>query len=165
MASWWERVQGVLGIGGRRSPKEEAAGARRTRPARQRDMVEALIDGLLHHEIPDVRAGAARNLGELGLRAGPRGIEALTRALRDPDAGVRSSAALSLGEFGLDASNYIDELIELLGDPDDDVRSSAGIALEDIGAPARPALEQALDHESALVRAEAKATLERLEEH
>ncbi|MFS8543864.1 MAG: HEAT repeat domain-containing protein [Limnochordales bacterium] len=109
-----------------------------------------------------VRAAAARKLGELGPQHAGLAVPALTGALSDPDEAVRSSAALSLGAFGAGAAPAVPALIEALGDPDDDVRSSAGIALEDIGPPARGALEGALGHANALIRAEAAILLRQL---
>ncbi len=164
LARWWERVRDALGIGRRRGGGDAAGGvgggeARRLHE--QGDMIQLFIDGLLSHPNPDVRAGAARKLGELGVRGGRRAVEALCRALQDQDPGVRSSAALSLADLGPAAGGCVAALIEALGDADDDVRSSAGIALTDIGAAARPALQQALNHDNALVRSEASLLLRR----
>lgn len=174
MRRWWQRLREALGAGtgpsrpdraregapGAFSPPElspppgpPAAGA----PPGPRTLVEALA-----HPDPNVRAAAARKLGELGPQHAGLAVPALTGALSDPDEAVRSSAALSLGAFGAGAAPAVPALIEALGDPDDDVRSSAGIALEDIGPPARGALEGALGHANALIRAEAAILLRQL---
>lgn len=118
----------------------------------------------LRHPNPDVRAGAARQLGTLhelpdGRNNASAVVAALIGGLHDEDAGVRSSAALSLGEWGTEATGAIPALIGLLAEEDDDVRSSAGIALEDIGEAARVPLQEALSHPDERVKAEAKAIL------
>lgn len=168
VAGWWRRLREALRGGRRgssptRSTRGGSPGASKgvCRRAGEGDVVQAFIDGLLRHDSPDVRAGAARKLGEFGPRAGKRAIEALARALNDDDPGVRSSAALSLADFGEEVIGCVDALIEALGDADDDVRSSAGVALQDIGTAAVPALERALAHDNPLVRFEAQMLLKR----
>lgn len=176
VTGWWQRLRDVLGSGRRdrdsrsASPKlgrDASAVARSEQPSlasfprrsARGDGVQALIGGLLNHGDPNVRAGAARKLGDMAPHAAELAVEALTQALRDDDAGVRSSAALSLADFSADAVHAVDALIEALGDDDDDVRSSAGIALQEIGGDALPALERALTHDNPLVRFEAKMVL------
>ena len=191
LSGLWDRMKKALGLGGppgggaaadagaargtavgpsrgvaKSSPRGRTEGALPARPedsppGRPGDMVQAFIDGLLHHHNPDVRAGAARKLGEIGPRAGRRAVDALARALADDDPGVRSSAALSLADFGAEAGGCADALVELLGDEDDDVRSSAGVALHDIGPAGREALERALQHANPLIRVEAQMLLQR----
>lgn len=173
MGGFWQRLRAALGrdkdapqqAGSRNRPAGEPAlpggGRGRSGAAADRE-VQKLVQGLRHAD-PNVRAAAARKLGELGARAGPAAVPALVEALADEDDGVRSSAALSLGVFGVQAAAAVPALVKALGDPDDDVRSSAGIALEDIGPPARAALTEALSHPNSLVRTEAAIILRQLE--
>lgn len=56
-------------------------------------------------------------------------IEKALRELKDKDASVRSSAALSLGAVGLGVKEYANDIAELLKDKDTDVRSFAVRAL------------------------------------
>lgn len=120
-----------------------------------------LLSGLEHAD-PDVRVGAAHELSGYGddPEHSELVIEALIGALTDPDASVRSSAALSLGECGPAAEGAVAALIEALAEDDDDVRSSAGIALEDIGDACRAPLQEALSHPDARVRSEAAIILD-----
>src|SRR5690606_15692864 len=136
MGGFWQRLRAALGrdkdapqqAGSRNRPAGEPAlpggGRGRSGAAADRE-VQKLVQGLRHAD-PNVRAAAARKLGELGARAGPSAVPALVEALADEDDGVRSSAALSLGVFGVQAAAAVPALVKALGDPDDDVRSSAG---------------------------------------
>ncbi|MBO8142431.1 MAG: HEAT repeat domain-containing protein [Firmicutes bacterium] len=145
MSGWWRWLKSAV---------------RGSRP-HSRDPVAYFSQGLANAN-PDVRAGAARKLGELGPEAAPAAVPLLVKALEDPDGAVRSSAALSLGSFGEMAAPAVNGLVRLLADPDDDVRSSAGIALLDIGPPAREAVEAALESPDPMVRAEAANIWRRL---
>lgn len=217
MGSWWQRV--VRGLakfvhrmksvgqgdrGRQRGPTGDGHGGTggASRPGRPSHDAGQLI-AALGHPNPDVRAGAARQLGALGAgaaavdsedspdspglgasgsgasgsgatrvgKAPPSGpspeavaaaqpiVTALLQAMADADASVRSSAALSLGEWGVAAAGAVPALINALAEEDDDVRSSVGIALQDIGRAARPPLEEALSAPDPRIRAEAEAIL------
>lgn len=171
-------VSKAIGFGRRQSAEDESARSIAGGPAYD---VRKLI-AALEHPNPDVRVGAAHELGALGAhfglgskaRAGSESssrlspgsaagvdviVAALIDALDDDDPSVRSSAALSLGECGAAAIGAIPALIATLAEADDDVRSSARIALEDIGDAARVPLQEALAHPDTRVRAEAEAIL------
>lgn len=77
---------------------------------------------------PVIRRDAAWSLGALGSR-GSRG--ALTRALRDTDAGTRGVAAWALGKLG--DHDVVPALIGALRDPDAHVREMAVLALGELG--------------------------------
>lgn len=74
----------------------------------------ALIEAL-GSDIPATRARAARAIG-LMEGSEPRAIEALSKALRDPNADVREHAARALGHIGPPAKAAIPDLIELLAE-------------------------------------------------
>lgn len=162
MSGWWRRlrtafvkaIERAQGRAGDETPARSTAGG----PAHD---VRKLI-AALEHPNPDVRVGAAHELGAFGgdREAAATVVSILIAALGDADPSVRSSAALSLGDCGTAAVGAIPALIALLAETDDDVRSSAGIALEDIGEAARVPLQEALDHPDPRVRAEAEAILE-----
>lgn len=83
-ASWWVRYAAVLALG-------------RTRKG---FVVGALEDTLRLEPKWQVRMLAVRSLQDVG---SPRAAEAVASALRDPDSGVRTAAAMALGRIGDDS--------------------------------------------------------------
>ncbi len=93
----------------------------------ERGNIEKLIDALDFERDPDVRADAARALGELGA---DEALEPLLTLLSDDEvAEVRSAAAKALGQ--IDGSRVIQPLIDALEDRSSIVKNSAeeGLAL------------------------------------
>ena len=89
----------------------------------------------------DAMDGALAELAKQGAPAVP----ALTTALADPAAMVRSQCAAALGKIGKPAAAAVDALAKLLVDADPDNRWNAANALGQIGSAARaavPALEK-----------------------
>ncbi len=82
--SWWVRYAAVLALG--RTHKGFAAAA--------------LTECLRVEPQWQIRMAAVRSLQDLG---GPGAAEAVALALRDKDSGVRTLAAMALGEIGSDA--------------------------------------------------------------
>jgi HEAT repeat protein len=66
----------------------------------------------------------------------------LVKALRDKDAGVRTRAAMALGQAGPDAKEAVPMLIEALKDSHVDVRMAAVDALGEMGAEGKEAAPQ-----------------------
>jgi len=83
---------------------------------------------------PEQRKAAAEFLGDLGAV----GVDSLTGALKDPDAGVRWSAAESLGRIGPAAKSAVPALTAALEDKE--IRSIVADALAGIGPDAKPAI-------------------------
>jgi len=91
------------------------------------------------------------------------GVRALTRALQDPDAGVRESAVYALRSMGRAAKDSIPALGEAVRDRDGYVRAIAGRTLARFGEAAVPTLAALLKDrrpEVRLVAAEALRTME-----
>lgn len=88
-ASWWVRYAAVLALG-------------RTRKG---FVVGALEECLLREPKWQIRMLAVRSLQDVGT---PRAVEAVASALRDPDSGVRTAAAIALGRIGDDS--HLDHL-------------------------------------------------------
>jgi HEAT repeat protein len=113
---------------------------------------------------PDVRAAAARDIVRHALANDTlreRAIAALVGALSDESAGVRSSAAVGLGE--LDASEALQHLLVRVEDDDGHVRQMALVALGEIGDErALPRLRRALDDTRPEVRYQAVIAVGRL---
>ncbi|MCM2304505.1 MAG: HEAT repeat domain-containing protein [Elusimicrobia bacterium] len=82
--SWWVRYAAVLALG--RTKKGFVVGA--------------LEECLLREPKWQVRMAAVRSLQDVG---GARAAGAVARALRDPDSGVRTAAAIALGRIGDDS--------------------------------------------------------------
>jgi HEAT repeat protein len=81
----------------------------------------------------EVRANAAEALHTPGHHDSKSSVSALTMALGDPAAGVRSCAAQTVGDFGAAAESAVPDLIRLLADTDEDVRMFAVSSLGSIG--------------------------------
>jgi HEAT repeat protein len=97
----------------------------------EREMVRPLAHGLRSRD-PKLRRTAAESLGGKG-RAG---LPALSRALRDEDAGVRRAAAWGLLRIGVEAGLAVPALINALADGDREVREHAATALGAVGTAA-----------------------------
>src|SRR5881394_2235851 len=80
----------------------------------------------LSHELPRMRAAAARALAEIG---GESVVEPLVERLSDADADVRLSAASALGRINKRPLLCIEQLAKLLRDNDEHVRYSAQWAI------------------------------------
>jgi HEAT repeat protein len=92
---------------------------------------------------PRIRAEICRILEAIG---SDKAVDALIRALNNPEAQVRSAACYALGAIGSDKA--VDPLIRALDDPEVGVRRGACYALGAIGGDrAVDALLQALDRE------------------
>jgi HEAT repeat protein len=70
---------------------------------------------------------------------------ALLQQLKDPNPGVRQSAATALGKLKLAANSSVPQLIEALSDTTPAVRDAAIQALGNLGAVATPAVSQIRD--------------------
>ena len=122
-----------------------------------RDLIKKLADGS-----PSRRAHAAEALGKI------RGdtvdaVQALAKALEDPDEGVRRWAARSLGRFRAVAA--VPALTKALEDADKGVRREAAVALFKMGpeaAIAVPMLKKALADPAPNVRYWAQLSLDKL---
>lgn len=101
-----------------------------TFPAKRRSALEAL-----------------RNMGPEAASA----AQAVVRALRDPDCGVREAAAFALAEISPDASVVADPLITTLTDKEEGVRINAFWALVQLGEAALPYLRKAATTEAVQV--------------
>jgi HEAT repeat protein len=81
-------------------------------------------------------------------QAGGKPISHWLKAMHDPDARVRTQAALKLGNVGSTDSQALPALIEALGDPESSVRRAAIDGLVKYGSSAKdaiPALERLRD--------------------
>jgi hypothetical protein len=107
----------------------DALGVSRCRSARER------IEARLRSNAVDVRVGAARALGRLGMG---EAIPALMLALADPAWPVRAQAAQSLGR--LRATPAVDAMAERVADAAWWVRHHAAYALAAMGSEGRDAL-------------------------
>lgn len=105
------------------------------------EALDALMHGLVDPD-PAVIDNAAHSLLALGAPA----IGPLTRALKDPDAGLRQMAVLALsagirfGKLRPIGPETVTALIETLSDTHSDIRDEAARALADLGAQAKDAL-------------------------
>ncbi|MBX3467518.1 MAG: HEAT repeat domain-containing protein [Planctomycetes bacterium] len=77
-----------------------------------------------------VRCGAVCSLGRLGARAE---LETIVRALEDPDALVRGSAAQALRALGWSSPEGVEALVRALGDAEAVVRRDVVLALAALG--------------------------------
>jgi HEAT repeat protein len=107
------------------------------------EAIEELTKILGTADQPRIRADICRILGAIG---SDKAVDALIRALNNPEAQVRSAACHALGAIGSDKA--VDPLIRALDDPEVGVRIEACYALGAIGGDrAADALLQALDRE------------------
>jgi D-arabinan exo alpha-(1,3)/(1,5)-arabinofuranosidase (non-reducing end) len=107
------------------------------------------------------RPDLVRAIGAFGSDAGP-GVSAVTEALHDPDAQVRSAAAWSLSQIGPVGAAAVPELAKALSDSSPRVRDLAAVALQSMGpkaAPAIPELIRALNDPVVYVRCPAADAL------
>lgn len=86
-----------------------------------------LTEVLLNDEDEDVRARAAKALGDFGDQ---RAIDPLIKALQDKDVWVRENVVNALGQIG--EERVISPLMEVLRDEDGDVRGAATDAIKEI---------------------------------
>jgi HEAT repeat protein/uncharacterized RDD family membrane protein YckC len=101
----------------------------------------ALSNAVLTHANPKVRRDAARALGQTG---GPNSVAVLVKALKDPDADVRTGAASGLFYRGIaddpETASAITALVAAIKDPELRVRLEVASALESIGPFAKDAV-------------------------
>jgi HEAT repeats len=97
----------------------------------------ALIAALEDRD-PQVRGGAAGDLGLIGPKAAPA-VPKLIAMLGDPDEALRNSACLGLRGIGPAAKEALPALRRALSDPREDVRKFAALAIESIEGRSRPA--------------------------
>jgi HEAT repeat protein len=93
---------------------------------------------------------------------GPPGVAALTELLKDPEAGHRCAAALTLRSLGPKARAAVPQLTQALSDGDPRVRRSAAEALGAVGPAARaavPGLAGVLKDNAVWVRSSAAEAL------
>jgi HEAT repeat protein len=111
---------------------------------------------------PSRRKGAAAQLGQFPNEA-EKAVAALTKALADPDAGVRLSALESLKKYNENAKPAAPTLKELLANEHDEETRRAALALVGVikDQDAVPLLVQALDDKDPDVRLEATRSLGR----
>lgn len=86
---------------------------------------------------PDVRAWAARDIGDIGAAAATA-VPRLRAMLHSPEAGSRGSACGALGAIGAGARTALPDLRRALGDSSPEVREAARNAIRSITAPAAP---------------------------
>lgn len=116
------------------------------------EALPALVEALGHKEAP-VRYWAATGLGNIGPNA-KQAIPALSQALEDASASVRTSAALALWKID-HRSEAITALVEVLKDPSSAARLRAVQTLGGIGPDAKqafPAVEAALKDQDGYVK-------------
>lgn len=110
--SWWVRYAAALALGRTRKPFAAAA----------------LEECLRHEPKWQIRLAAVRSLQDLG---GPRAADAAALALRDEDSGVRTLAALALGEIGGDSQlSALGAAVKV--EPDPSARSAQSAAFRHI---------------------------------
>lgn len=127
--------------------------------AKAPDAVDAILVSLQHPDEHE-RWNAARSLGEL---RDPRAIPGLIRALEDPADVVAKTAAASLGL--MKARDAIAALVQALERSGPQTRNVSAWALGEMKAEAaRDALTRALDDPLGMVRQNAAAALQRLDQ-
>lgn len=141
-----------------------AACAPNPTPSQKSVDVQELVAVLTSDASAQARADAATTLGKLGAAGGPdstvaaQAVDHLTVALKDDDATVRAAAAGGIGGLGLEPG--VLPLLTALDDEATEVRQAAqkGLStlLDDLDdQTVSDALIEALDHQSATVRAAA----------
>lgn len=114
---------------------------------------------LLADQVPVVRVAAAKALGRIGVLSDPAILAVLTRALEDPDDGVKRAAAMAIGELE-PASAQLKPVVNLVRASDVRVKQAAIRALLDVDVSQWTALVlPALDDPDAEVRQGAMAVL------
>lgn len=88
----------------------------------------ALTDQLQHSSAA-VRRAAAYQLGRGCVRPSPQTVQALVKALDDPDWQVRAAAAEALGTFGQTAVNAVPDLLSHAEDNNADARDAIALSL------------------------------------
>ena len=102
----------------------------------------------LQSEVPQVRAAAALEMGELGIQTRPA-LEALGRLLADPDERVRRAAISALRQIDPEPEFALPALTRLLADANPAVAAHAAEILAGYGEQAVPYMIRALEHEDA----------------
>lgn len=120
--------------------KKSASDAARALAAIGPAAVETLAGGLGHADA-QVRASAARALGEIGEGARPA-VPALIKCLKDEDLNVRSGAIASLERIKHDPETVVPALIDVLKEGDLSVRIAAAAALGAFGVQAKAAVPE-----------------------
>jgi HEAT repeats len=133
---------------------------------RAKSEVHALVASL-RDELADIRAGAARMLGERGTDAREAVSALIPLSQYDPDPRVRVEGAAALWRIDRHPGRVIPTLIESLGVADELVRWVAADCLGDIGPDAlaaAPALRAALakPYRAGLIRVGLQLALERI---
>ena len=125
--------------------------------ADEKELIRDYVKTLTKSKDPKERASAARSLGG---RKDPAAVDALAKALSDPDASVREAAASALWDTGKDAAAAKPALQKTLGDSDAAVVARAAGALAAMDVPDteladawRRALEGSRDDATAFVAA------------
>jgi HEAT repeat protein len=102
-------------------------------------------------------------------KAGPwakAAVPALTKLLEDPTAAIRIHAAVSLGKIEPGNKAVVPALLELMRPSEEiSVRQQAILGLRDLGPDARdaiPALREALQDSSLVIRNVAEITLDKI---
>lgn len=93
----------------------------------------ASIQLLVTDPVPAVRAAAAQALGRVAFPSDQGGVNALTRALEDPDDSVKQAASLAIGELE-PAPDQLGPVVSLVHDPAVGVRRAGVRALLQVDA-------------------------------
>ena len=100
-----------------------------------------LLQRYLQHSDPQVRASAAKAIGQMGRQARPA-VPTMIAALVDPDDEVRVSICESLDSIGADPEQFIALLVQLLTSDLRQVRMRSMRLLIKLGPQVRPQVEQ-----------------------
>jgi HEAT repeat protein len=102
------------------------------RESDSRDATPLIVEGLADAD-PEVRERAAWCCGGIHFAARAESLPGLAKALKDPEAMVRSAAARSIGDFGELAKDCGSALLEATKDENLDVRAEVIRALGQVG--------------------------------
>jgi HEAT repeat protein len=130
------------------------------------ESVPALLKAVRHEKDGSVRQAELESLVAFPKRANET-LPLFLEAMKDRSAGVRATAAGSLGKLAPNSGKVVQALAAALADPSPAVRQKAAATLGQIGPTARaalPALTQATEDASLPVRQSAQAALERIRE-